>query len=100
MDRVASGFQLTTNRKGEKRWVRKGDDEDGRKKDGSGAGGEGDKDAVADGRVAEEEEEEGFIVKGRDRERSILTGRNADEVMRDEGVEGFVGRKGWRAVVE
>lgn len=42
----------------------------------------------------------GFLVLGRDVERSIVTGRTADEVMRDEGVEGYVGRKGWKAVVE
>ncbi len=42
----------------------------------------------------------GFVVLGRDVERSIVTGRTAEEVMRDEGVEEFVGRKGWRAVVE
>ena len=42
----------------------------------------------------------GFLVRGRDVERSVLTGRNAEEVMCDEGVRGFVGRRGWRAVVE
>lgn len=41
-----------------------------------------------------------FLVLGRDVERSIVTGRTAEEVMRDEGVEGFVGRKGWKGVVE
>ncbi|KAK4694886.1 hypothetical protein P7C71_g2767, partial [Lecanoromycetidae sp. Uapishka_2] len=43
---------------------------------------------------------EPFFVMGREVERSIVTGRTADEVMSDEGVEGFVGRKGWRAVTE
>ena len=43
---------------------------------------------------------EAFFVRGRDVERSVVTGRTADEVMVDEGVEGFVGRKGWRAVLE
>ena len=41
-----------------------------------------------------------FFVMGREVERSVVTGRTADEVMADEGVEGFVGRKGWRAVME
>lgn len=41
-----------------------------------------------------------FVVKGRAEERSVITGRLADEVMEDEGVEGFVGRKMWRAIVE
>lgn len=41
-----------------------------------------------------------FIVRGRDHERSIITGRLADEVMADDGVTGFVGRKMWRPIVE
>ena len=43
---------------------------------------------------------EPFYVMGRDLERSVVTGRTADEVMADEGVQGFVGRKGWRPVTE
>ena len=97
MDRVASGFRLTTNNEGKKRWVRQQDVEAGGKKDGNKAQREKDEDEVRDNWVAEEG---GFKVRGRDVERSILTGRNADEFMRDEGVKGFVGRKGWRAVVE
>lgn len=41
-----------------------------------------------------------FFVMGREVERSVVTGRTADEIMSDEKVEGFVGRKGWRAVTE
>ena len=36
---------------------------------------------------------------GRDVERSVVTGRTAGQVMRDEGVEGFVGRRGWKGKV-
>ena len=43
---------------------------------------------------------EPFFVMGREMERSVVTGRTADEVMADEGVSSFVGRKGWRAVTE
>lgn len=43
---------------------------------------------------------ENFFVLGRDVERSVVTGRNADEIMRDEGIVGYVGRKGWRPVLE
>ena len=43
---------------------------------------------------------EPFFVMGRESERSVVTGRTADEVMADEGIEGFVGRKGWRPVTE
>lgn len=43
---------------------------------------------------------EPFFVCGRDVERSVVTGRLADDVMADEGVEEFVGRKLWRPVME
>lgn len=43
---------------------------------------------------------EPFYVRGRDVERSVVTGRSADEVMADEGVESFVGRKMWRPIME
>ena len=76
MDRRASGFEAVTGEDGVKRWVRVEDD------------------------VGGEEESEGFVVRGRDLERSVLTGRNADDVLQDEGVEGFVGRRGWKAIVE
>lgn len=38
---------------------------------------------------------EPFLVMGRDVERSVVTGRLAQEVESDEGVHGFVGRAGW-----
>ena len=41
-----------------------------------------------------------FFVRGRDCERSIVTDRSADEVMDDENVEKFVGRKMWRPIME
>lgn len=43
---------------------------------------------------------EPFYVRGRDVERSVVTGRTADEILADEGVVGFVTRKGWRAVMD
>lgn len=43
---------------------------------------------------------EPFFVMGRDYETSVITGRTADEVMADQGVEKFVGRKMWRPIVE
>jgi hypothetical protein len=39
-------------------------------------------------------------VLGRDVERSVVSGRLADEVMSDEGVESFQGIKMWRAVTQ
>lgn len=41
---------------------------------------------------------EPFFVRGRDFERSVVTGRLAREVERDEGVEGYVGRAGWTGI--
>ena len=75
MDRYASGFVVTKDERGKRTWTRR--------REGETLHGF-----------------EPFFVLGRDVERSIVTGRLADEVMKDEGVEGYVGRKGWRAVVE
>lgn len=38
---------------------------------------------------------EPFYVMGADVERSVMTGRTSDEILRDEGVEGFVATKMW-----
>jgi len=82
LDRKRSGFSVVTNAEGSKAWKTVcADDDYGRERQGAS-------------------DDSGFVVLGRDVERSIVTGRTAEEVMRDEGVEGFVGRKGWRAVVE
>lgn len=43
---------------------------------------------------------EPFFVHGRDSERSVVTGRLADDIMADEGVEKFIGRKMWRPILE
>jgi hypothetical protein len=68
LDRQNSGFVLDQSGEGKGTWVR------GR----SGGGGF-----------------EPFLVRGRDHERSVVTGRLAKEVESDEGVEGYVGRGGW-----
>lgn len=40
-----------------------------------------------------------FYVRGPDVERSVVTGRMGHDVLTDEGVEGFLPRKGWRPVL-
>jgi hypothetical protein len=40
-----------------------------------------------------------FYVRGAEVERSVVTGRQGADVLRDEGVLGFVKRKGWQAVL-
>ena len=75
MDRHASGFVATTDEEGRRIWRRRWEN----------------------GRLRGFEP---FFVLGRDIERSVVTGRLADEVMADEGVKGYISRKGWRAVVE
>lgn len=40
-----------------------------------------------------------FYVRGVDHERSIVTGRRGEDVLRDEGVRDFVQRKGWKPVL-
>ena len=39
-----------------------------------------------------------FVVRGRDHERSIVTGRLAREVESDEGCVGYNGRGGWKSI--
>lgn len=41
---------------------------------------------------------EPFIVRGRDYERSVVTGRLAREVECDEGCEAYIGRGGWKSI--
>jgi hypothetical protein len=45
-------------------------------------------------------ESEPFVVLGREVERSVVSGRSADEVMAGQGVERFIGRKMWRPITE
>lgn len=40
-----------------------------------------------------------FYVRGSEHERSVVTGRLGDEILRDEGVTDFVHRKGWRPIM-
>ncbi|KAI0474862.1 DNA polymerase ligase-domain-containing protein [Xylaria cf. heliscus] len=41
-----------------------------------------------------------FYVRGVEHERSVVTGRLGSEVLKDEGVVGYVGRKGWQAILK
>ncbi|KAK8122482.1 abc1 containing protein [Apiospora sp. TS-2023a] len=41
-----------------------------------------------------------FYVKGSEVERSVVTGRKGANVLNDEGVDGFIPRKGWKAVLK
>ncbi|KAI0548893.1 DNA polymerase ligase-domain-containing protein [Xylaria curta] len=41
-----------------------------------------------------------FYVRGVEHERSVVTGRLGSEVLKDEGVIGYIGRKGWQAVLK
>lgn len=41
---------------------------------------------------------EPFVVRGRDHERSVVTGRLARDVERDEGCETYIGRGGWKSI--
>ncbi|KAL4954038.1 DNA polymerase ligase-domain-containing protein [Aspergillus filifer] len=86
LDRVGSGFvpesdtELTdtgkVDWKGRKKWVR-----------------------GVDQRTGERTGFVPFYIRGPEVERSIVTGRLGDDVLKDEGVEGFIPRKGWRPVL-
>ncbi|RYC58687.1 hypothetical protein CHU98_g7521 [Xylaria longipes] len=54
-----------------------------------------DKDEAAASRLAYP-----FYVRGVEHERSVVTGRLGSEVLKDEGVIGYIGRKGWQAVLK
>ena len=82
LDREESGF-VRTKKDGRVWWER----QDAADEDGQG-GGQG------QGRL-----QWPFYVRGPDHERSIVTGRLGAEVLRDEGVVGYVGRKGWRPIL-
>lgn len=43
---------------------------------------------------------ETFIVRGREHERSVVSGRLAQDVMDDEGIKSYAGRKMWRPITE
>ncbi|OAQ76197.1 ABC1 domain-containing protein [Purpureocillium lilacinum] len=40
-----------------------------------------------------------FYVRGADYERSVVTGRRGEEILKDEGVTNFIPRKGWTPVL-
>ncbi|KAG7132378.1 hypothetical protein HYQ45_009249 [Verticillium longisporum] len=79
MDRAASGFVKKRRRGGTKklRWELEDEQTPGE-----------------DGRLTYP-----FHVRGPEVERSLITGRLGSDVLRDEGVVDFVGRKGWRPVL-
>lgn len=103
MDREASGF---AKRRREGRMVWESTDvrsvpaagnsrkaEEGGK--GAKADGDGDEDGAATPRLRYP-----FYVRGVEHERSVVTGRLGSQVLGDEGVVGYVGRKGWQAVLK
>lgn len=75
LDRESSGFVPQKHRDGTREWVQQQDEEN----------------CLGF---------EPFFVRGKEIERSVVTGRLAEEVMSDEGVKGYVGRKGWRPILE
>lgn len=107
LDRANSGFvQVKDKRSGRVTWSRRRNmnrAHDGRRKssgeDDGGDDGLGSKEEQQD-----EEDEPGgfdpFFVRGRDHERSVVTGRLARDIMADEGVEGYVGRLRWKGILE
>ncbi|KXH45577.1 hypothetical protein CNYM01_07751 [Colletotrichum nymphaeae SA-01] len=94
LDREACGFERRSIG-GKRVWVLR---------DGDGGGDVNGEGVEESDRKKDEVDESGrlrfpFYVRGPDVERSVVTGRRGDEVLRDEGVEGFVRRKGWRPVL-
>lgn len=69
LDRQSSGFELSRGK-----WIRR---------------------IMADGELGGFKP---FVVRGRDHERSVVTGRLACDVEDDEGCNGYVGRGGWKSI--
>ena len=78
LDRRGCGFVPSRKESGGRAWARGPPDKAGKRQEGF----------------------ERFVVRGRDAERSVVTGRLAREILEDEGVEGFVPRGLWRPVLE
>ncbi|KAI1491761.1 hypothetical protein F5X96DRAFT_692928 [Biscogniauxia mediterranea] len=89
LDRAGSGFVARKRGKGRKVvWEEREGGGDGEEEEGEGEGeGEGENRLTYP-----------FYVGGLETERSVVTGRLAREVLRDEGVVGYVSRRGWRGV--
>lgn len=76
LDRSNSGFRKARSGPDEDRWVRT------TRQDGTLGGFEP------------------FIVRGRDHETSVVTGRRSEDILGDEGITNFMGRKMWRPIIE
>ena len=81
LDREASGF-VKRRREGRTVWERAEVEEAGEEEDGAL-------------RLSYP-----FYVRGVEHERSVVTGRLGNGVLKDEGVEGYIGRKGWQAILK
>lgn len=84
LEREACGF-VRGKKDGRVWWERKGEQEEEEKE--------------ATGGAEENRLEWPFYVRGPECERSVVTGRLGRDVLRDEGVVGYVGRKGWRPIL-
>lgn len=80
LDRLGSGF-VKRKVEGRSKWV-KGQDTEYEE--------EGDEDRL----------KWPFVIRGAEFERSVVTGRLGNDVLRDEGVTDFRGRKGWRPILD
>ncbi|RYP08695.1 hypothetical protein DL764_001715 [Monosporascus ibericus] len=98
LDREACGFAKRRRRGGRTVWEPSSPEAVPRGGSGSEAG-----DDDNDGERGEEDGADRlrfpFYVRGVEVERSIVTGRLSADILRDEGVVGYVGRKGWRPVL-
>ncbi|KAI9656173.1 MAG: hypothetical protein M1821_004835 [Bathelium mastoideum] len=90
LDREASGFMKVRKGPEKGRWIPHSSVSKGEK--GNSRGDDGENNHAGGW--------EPFYVRGRDEERSVVTGRLAKEIMDDEGVKGYNGRKMWRPVLE
>lgn len=82
LDRETCGF-VRTKKEGRVWWERKA----------------GHHDDMSRGEEASDRLKWPFYVRGPEHERSVVTGRLGADLLRDEGVVGYIGRKGWRPIL-
>ncbi|KAI1465516.1 DNA polymerase ligase-domain-containing protein [Daldinia caldariorum] len=98
LDREACGF-VKRRRAGRVVWEDKEEAKEEGKEEVQGHADDDDDDDGGGGSGSENRLKFPFYVCGAELERSVVTGRTGADVLKDEGVVGHIGRKGWRPVL-
>ncbi|KAI0203706.1 DNA polymerase ligase-domain-containing protein [Astrocystis sublimbata] len=98
LDREASGF-VKRKKEGRIVWESPGLEPGSSAKPPGKAGSDNNSgNSDEDGNASRPQSTYPFYVRGVEHERSVVTGRLGSQVLQDEGVVGYIGRKGWQAI--